>query len=456
MRYSDRLQVWFNDYYPLNNKQNGEKHIVYNRGSHGADMCAMAKRVNVMTKELPADPDLFVLEFAVNDYQGQDHKIHLDHKTDVFFEGFDRLVLCAEIVVHQLLSHYPNAAVLFLELQTAILNRKTAALLHMGVAKHYQVPVISYAETFFPDFYRLMDKLKQHDQYSTATTIHNDNGKSVADPVLPYPHGCIPSCLDQFIDPPFRSKGCKSLCVFAFRSGQRDLKCDDPLPAGREPCYVSFLAHDAVHLSAVGHQMAADLIAEAVASTARDICQFGQDLYPEQILPTVGLMVGDPKVLAEKSNFVLVKDCMEIFAKKDPLMAKTHSEGFKLYGDSVDRPGWIATNPSGGETVTFPIDLPEKRCYAIHLAILKSYEKMGTFTVTVKDLKTNQETTKTGVDGLWKPQISVPNDMQITEDDTPACTGKCTVEITTDPQIPGRTGNKVKIVTLSARECVTP
>ena len=52
-------------------------------------ICAMAKRINMMN--LPANPDLFILEFAVNDYQGQDHKLHVDFKMDQFFKGF-RLV----------------------------------------------------------------------------------------------------------------------------------------------------------------------------------------------------------------------------------------------------------------------------------------------------------------------------------------------------------------------------
>ena len=34
MRYSDRLQVWLNDKYPLS----GQQHEVLNRGAHGADV----------------------------------------------------------------------------------------------------------------------------------------------------------------------------------------------------------------------------------------------------------------------------------------------------------------------------------------------------------------------------------------------------------------------------------
>jgi hypothetical protein len=436
----------------------------------------MAKRINIMIQNLPPDPDLFVLEFAVNDvstnptkfycltdsshhylytsctlhttqYQGQDHKIHLDHKTQVFFEGFEQLVVCAEIVVHRLLSQFPNAALLFLEFQTAIQNRKTAAALHMAVAKHYEVPVISYAETFFPHFQRLLHTLKPYNYSTATTTIHNN--QNIPDPVLPYPHGCVP-CLDGYILDQFRDKGCKSLCVFAQRSGSNNLHCEQ-LPADRQPCYVSFLAHDAVHPSAVGHQMAADLLAAAIAKTGREVCD-GRS-YSKQLIPTIGLMVADPVTLSKQNDFVYVKDTMEMFGQLDQLTSEKHSQGFDLYGDFIDRPGWIATNPKGNEFVEFLIDLPPKPCYAIWIAVLKSYENMGTFTVVVTDLTTGVQTTTQG-DGLWKPKISIPSDIPITKDNVPGCTGRCSIRVTTDPQIQGREGNKVKIMTLSARECV--
>jgi hypothetical protein len=73
----------------------------------------MAKRMNYLN--VPTKPDLFILEFGVNDYQGQDHIVHLDHKTDVFFDGFQTLAACAETVVYRILSEYPEAAIVFLE-----------------------------------------------------------------------------------------------------------------------------------------------------------------------------------------------------------------------------------------------------------------------------------------------------------------------------------------------------
>jgi hypothetical protein len=48
---------------------------------------------------------------------------------------------------------------MFLEFQTVVLKRKTAQLLHMGVAQHYQTPVISYADAMIPDYLRLAGML---------------------------------------------------------------------------------------------------------------------------------------------------------------------------------------------------------------------------------------------------------------------------------------------------------
>jgi hypothetical protein len=441
MRYSDQLQVWLNENYPLDGN---DHHTVLNKGSHGADMCAMAKRLSLLLQDVP-NVDLIILEFAVNDYQGQDHKIHLDHKTDVFFDGFEQLSLCAEVVVHKLLQD-TKAAILFLEFQTAIMNRKTAQLLHMGVAQHYQIPVISYAETMFPDYYRLVQQLEPYG-YSVAAGGEN---------ILPYPHGCAP-CQEQSIIEQFRPAGCKSLCIFMKRSGAH-ADCDT-VDAGRVPCHVPFLAHDAVHPSVVGHGIAKDLIVEALTSTQLTTCRRrlqdkSTEFSPPHVLPpNGGGWLASPSQLSTLAEFVLVQDTMEIFSKQDPLLASYHTEGFELASSNMaDRMGWIAKNPEGGEVVEFAIDLP-KGCYVAYVAALKSYENMGTFTISVMDEST-KKTTALEVDGIWLPRISIPLDIQVTSDENPGCSGKCRVTISTDPQVSGRGGNQVKIMTLSARKCV--
>lgn len=387
LKYLDEVEKWLNEYFPLP----FSTHKVYSRAGHGADMCFVAKRLMTMLDGFPKDRqiDMFILEFGVNDYQGQDHKVHLDHKTDVFFEGFERLALCAEAVVLKLLNTFPDAAIVFLEFQTAILNRRTAQLLHLGVAQHYQIPVISYAETMFPGFYRLLDLLEPFDYSTTAM-----------DPVLPFPHGCA-ACLDQYITESFRDKGCKSLCTYMKRSGR---ECNDSPQMNRVPCYLPFLAHDAVHPSMIGHQIAKDLIVHAIAEVGKNTCN---EHYPSDYVIPPTTWLGSSKQLEQMTNFVMIKDTMGVFSKQDPLESNNHSEGFKLYGDNfAERKGWIATNEQGGEFLEFDVELVED-CYEIVISILKSYEGMGKVTIELSDKTTGKTINAVVVDGVSRSLVGV-------------------------------------------------
>lgn len=403
----------------------------------------MAKRLNIMMEGLPKSVDLFVLEFAVNDYQGQDHKTMIDFKMDVFFEGFDRIALCTETVVHKILHRYPDAAIVFLEMRTAIMARKTASALHMGAAQHYQIPVLSYDQALFPD-YQFLLKTLQPFNYSTRK----------GDTVLPYPHGCHPCIRDHIVEG-FRPKGCATMCrIQQFSPVDAPPDCTIHHPE-REPCYIPFFAHDEVHPSGMGHKIASDLIINAIASTARDVCQKSETFKYNAMLPTTGWMVSDPSILDRQNNFIMVNDTYEIFVRRRKLEATANTSGFTFYQDAFDRYGWIATNPAGGESVQFDFDFPVQECYVPYLSVLKSYKKMGVFTVTLLDKNTLQQTSLE-VDGLWKPTISVPSDIALTEDlaSPMACTGRCSITVTTQPEIKGRNGNKVKIITLSVRKCI--
>jgi hypothetical protein len=52
-------------------------------------MCQMAKHMNLL--DYPETVDMFVLEFGINDYQGEDHKKYFDFKKLTFFEGFQQI-----------------------------------------------------------------------------------------------------------------------------------------------------------------------------------------------------------------------------------------------------------------------------------------------------------------------------------------------------------------------------
>jgi len=71
----------------------------------------------------------------------------------------------------------------------------------------------------------------------------------------------------------------------------------------------------------------------------------------------------------------------------------------------------------------------------------------------VKKQKPPIKITTKEVDGLWYSPISVWSDIQITEDTISGCTGYCEVTITTNPTEKDREGNKVKVLTVSARRC---
>lgn len=70
-RYSTQLERWMNKFYP---RKKQTTHRVHNFAAHGADMCCLAKRLHIILEDLTRDgspyPDLLILEFAVNDYQG--------------------------------------------------------------------------------------------------------------------------------------------------------------------------------------------------------------------------------------------------------------------------------------------------------------------------------------------------------------------------------------------------
>jgi len=210
-----------------------------------------------------------------------------------------------------------------------------------------------------------------------------------------------------------------------------------------------------VHPSTVGHGIAKDLIAHAISGAVRDRCR--NEPYADHVQPMTGWL-GSPSSLKARADFVDVRDtdCFLPFCKK--LQPTRKTDGFTYYSDvkatNFEKFGWIATNPAGNETIEFDVNLPNRPCYAIYVAVLRSYTGMGQFTVEVENKEHRRETTTFELDGLWKPHISVWSDNQITMDTAKgACTGRCKVRIRTKPQVVGRDGNKVKILTLSAREC---
>jgi hypothetical protein len=413
----------------------------------------MAKRLNYLV--LPRKPDLFILEFAVNNYQAEDQHTFLDHKTDVYFDGFEKFVECTEIVIGRLLTQYPDVAIVFLDMHSAVPNRKTAQSLHVGVAQHYQIPVLSYADVMMPDYFRLIETLKPYNYSIPANMVQ----QMTMD--FPFPHGCAP-CRANDLTEQFRPKGCWSLCFLMKAAGtfkgKTFVRCDQE--QNTLPCYTAMFDHDEVHPSKTGHKIVRDLIIHLLARVAYDLCQ-GRTFSPHLMPIHGGWMVASSSSnqsymtdLLALSDYVTVQDVKRNFADTEPLLATHNTNGFAIVDDVQGRKGWVATTSSGGESITFDITVPKAKCYVVSLTVLKSYKTVGKFTVTVFDIAQNKVTKSFDVDCLWGPKISVPVDIELTKDGSTDCTGKCNITVTTHPEIKDRGGNLIKITSLAARRCV--
>jgi hypothetical protein len=174
-------------------------------------------------------------------------------------------------------------------------------------------------------------------------------------------------------------------------------------------------------------------------------------------MPNDGLML-TPAALHGRANFLIVNETQMVSPKNVPdLMPTSASKAWSLYAERYDKFGWISTVDTPGEVIDFDVDLPAGNCYAIFLGVLRSYEGMGKYLVRITDHSAGAKKTENVFDGQWAPHISVLSEDLVTSDDraNPTCTGKCTVSIFSLVKEAGRTGNKVKILTLSVRECLT-
>jgi hypothetical protein len=174
----------------------------------------------------------------------------------------------------------------------------------------------------------------------------------------------------------------------------------------------------------VGHAIIKDLIVDALAMAQLRACRDGS-VYEKDNLPLTTFVASSFDDLKVRGDFLWVHDVDRIFSRWDELkpVAGKISPGFKRYADDSlkQRPGWIATNEKGGESIVFPIDLPSGECYTVYVAILRSYKGMGTMQIRVRDfgsktgyVASSKVTATKRVDGLWTSPISVWSDVQIT------------------------------------------
>mmetsp|Transcript_14053 Transcript_14053/g.41750 ORF Transcript_14053/g.41750 Transcript_14053/m.41750 type:complete len:627 (-) Transcript_14053:2135-4015(-) len=424
------------------------RHNVVNLAVHGANICYLEKRLKLMLDFLATDrgmpqPDAVFLEYAVNDYEGQDDRTQLFFIEDVFFDGFQEIATCAEGIVRGLYEKFPDIFLLFAEFKTAIEKRQTAQFLHMAVAQHYDVPVISYADAVLLPFFHQVAKL--HPKHWSIDTSKG------ADGLVELPFGCSP----DYQCHPQKLVGfpCRELCKL-YRGSQAP-QCLN-LPPGHKPCFMQLFVADEVHPSWLGHKFMTDLVTDLVISELESQCR-NEEVHPSY-MPNDGLMT-TPVALRGRANFLLVNETQMVSPKHVPDLTPTGaSQAWQLIAERYDKYGWMSTVDKAGEMIEFGVDLPvgQSKCYTIFLGVLRSYEGMGKYLVRVTDHSGGGKKTERVLDGQWTPHISVWSEDMVTSDDPkkPDCTGKCSVQVFTMAKEVGRTGNKVKILTLSARECL--
>ena len=139
--------------------------------------------------------------------------------------------------------------------------------------------------------------------------------------------------------------------------------------------------------------------------------------------------------------------------------------GFTFASDRRGKEGWIAMSRGGGAVLAFDIEVDVARGvlpfhsgkppgYAVTLGFMRSYAGQGSFTVQCTspsltlplNTRTWQSKTKV-VDLQWSKHISVYDDEIICN--PPSGVSAFAVTITTLPQKKERSGNKVKILSLS-------
>ena len=200
--------------------------------------------------------------------------------------------------------------------------------MHMGIAQQYQIPVISYAEAMFHDYYRLMDRLRNMDDhtYSFPDDMWMEDGGLGIDPstvsdetpiasaIFPFPHGCA-KCRPQHIESQFRKGHCKSICRFLKHGNLipgSNLICNDndgPFPKGRNECFVPFFAHDEVHPSALGHAIVADFIVDMLAMAQFRTCEYDDSSLDERdALPLTTFVADSFEELKVRGDFLWVHD----------------------------------------------------------------------------------------------------------------------------------------------------
>jgi lysophospholipase L1-like esterase len=136
------------------------------------------------------------------------------------------------------------------------------------------------------------------------------------------------------------------------------------------------------------------------------------------------------------------------------------SPGWKYTFDIENKFGWICESPEAGEAIKFTINY---KLFREHhdtinkgasntkgglivwtLAFLASYEGMGKFDSAISCTGAPEKTLE--IDGQWSKTVSVYEERELNAEST---ADACTITVTSQAQVSGRKGNKIKILGLA-------
>lgn len=349
------------------------------RGSH-MDM-TQDEIIRIMDEELEGKLDLFLIDYGVND------GTHLHLKQAKLAHNMDDVLKAHEYVIRFMLDRNSPPAILYLENPTNSLkfDYKTPQL-HATVAKHYDVPIISYLAAVWPKREAPLWDWNHSGRWSSA----------LEPPDREWLMQMSPSDL---------SKGCQ-VCRFYWSNWLTDCHIH---PAW----YTHQLVADTVLANILRWQMTAlDTETERLpyqdaepyvvprylfddvqvlksarcGKAAADLHFDALQLY-DQNQKYRKLTAPQNKVLAERyrslnkhqSQHKVQKKKRVGFQKQEPVSFSKHmnveaNSAWSLTEDVPGKPGWIVEGEAAlGSCISFPVACPG----STSLAFLQSYEKLG-------------------------------------------------------------------------------
>ena len=440
------------------NKELGRNHTVVNRAAGGTGVCLSSQMIETYLDTW--DVDLVVTEFAINDgldKWGRIREINAVHPP--CFAGYQPLRVCTEAFVRRVYAR--NARVAIVHLELASWKTQFAGVgSQPEISNFYAVPMLSWRDAVLPAMRSGHGRFAGYAAWELVPCPNHGSFGAKAlwrRPTSTYPdRGANYSCRSVWhkdgnhMGPWGHAVAADlfSAMVEAESAAPRRLGA---VPAARAPDlwfpkeHIFFGKGEKVvagtTVSAPAHRIAAE--------TQRPVYKTGVLSTPYAACHGADLEHWGIKLMQSELHAAMTKGRTKAQVERMcQFLPIAHSDGFRLFEDRPKKPGWIAEAPD--EFVTFELPLPrlnasehstgttQQQRYDLYLVFLKSYEKVGTFDVRVEGRS------KT-LDALWERKRSTYEEAAVGY-----CNGPCNVTVATRPPVPGREGNKVKLVSLRA------